>query len=543
MSISDLMASLGGLSVTPAPLPSTPISGPALPFGQASAPQAPMPLPAPSGQHGGIDWMSAIGPLATIALAATGHPNAAIGAAHGTMQAHEQMRQEKERQAELQMQQQRVQATMQAQALAEEQRRQKGIQDLIMQTTAQVKGAKTKNEYDTIVNTAEAMGGQFYGLRPNAIRALAPYRAPDAGKIMYGALDALFKNPANKSAVEDGSILQGSINVDTDGDGKPDKPVPIAQAIQESGYPVQIDPTTQKPLILPKGSGKTANVQDFDLVYGGLVSAFQTDKGRAPNDAERGDLALKARRQVKDASATPPVNINLTSGPQADQLDTAAKAVLDGRMAPSQAATMFGGMGKEAGAFKRALTTRIMQLNPEFNFQSAEANFQFGKNTGTQNTVRYMESVQESMPMLLDRATKLGNGQFRSLNALINQGKSQVNNVDLKRFQTDVTLVADEVAKILQGGGTGSGTSDAKLRQASNILNTSDSPQAIAGALQDINTLIGFRKGSLTKGTFLDKGSKPAGSGKISVKGPDGNTYSFASQQQADAFLNAAKAK
>jgi len=131
--------------------------------------------------------------------------------------------------------------------------------------------------------------------------------------------------------------------------------------------------------------------------------------------------------------------------------------------------------------------------------------------------------------MVIDRAKKLDNGKVRSINALVSAGKNQFNDIDLKRFQTDATLVADEIAKILQGGGTGAGTSDAKLQQAGNILKTSDSPAAIAAALGDVQQLIGFRRKALTRGTYLENAQPGSGGQAASTKysmtatGPNGH--------------------
>ncbi len=190
-----------------------------------------------------------------------------------------------------------------------------------------------------------------------------------------------------------------------------------------------------------------------------------------------------------------------------DDVQGAAQAILSGRMAPSQL-SLVGGMGNRGVKFKQAVVAEVNKRDPAFNWQSSEAGYQFGKNTGTQNTVRYIDNVKESLPRLLVSATKLQNGNIRFINQAINAGKNQLNDVNLKAFQTDVLLVADEVAKILQGGGTGAGTSDAKLRQAGQILSTSDSPAAIAAAIREVQALIGFRKDSLTRGTFLDKGAQ-----------------------------------
>lgn len=273
-------------------------------------------------------------------------------------------------------------------------------------------------------------------------------------------------------------------------------------------------------LNVPWADGSTKKIRELRA----MVGQATTDTGqplppKAPKDIRIVDLG--GTKQAVDINAVPPgQTFKETPNPNAlsaggnepiapDDVNGAAQAILARRMAPSQL-SLVGGMGNRGVKFKQAVVAAVNKQDPQFNWQEAESTFQFGKATGTQNTVRYMESVQESMPRLLASAQKLANGKVRAINTLINAGKNQVNDVDLKAFQTDVLLVADEVAKILQGGGTGNGTSDAKLRQASSILSTSDSLEAIASALGEVNTLIGYRRDSLTKGTFMEK---PAAAG------------------------------
>lgn len=190
--------------------------------------------------------------------------------------------------------------------------------------------------------------------------------------------------------------------------------------------------------------------------------------------------------------------------PTKEQAADVAGDLVNHRMAPEQLATLFSTRGKEGLAFKLAVQAEARKMEPNFNWEEASAEYTLAKSTGFQNTVRLMDSVQESMPRLLANARKLGNGDWRSWNQLANAAKGQFNDVDLKRLKTDALLVGDEVAKILAGGGTGSATSDAKLKQGVDLMNTSDSVPAIAATLDEIQTLIGFRRRSMTRGTYME---------------------------------------
>lgn len=196
--------------------------------------------------------------------------------------------------------------------------------------------------------------------------------------------------------------------------------------------------------------------------------------------------------------------------PTADDAKTIAQQLVAHKISPSQL-SLFGGFGTAGAAFKRMVGLEATKLDPSFNWEEAESTYDLAKSPTFQQTIRYMDSVQESMPRLQQTANQLGNSKVRFVNGIKNLTKNQLNDPTLKAFQTDVLLVGDEVAKILQGGGTGSATSDAKLKQANTLLNTTDSPQSIAAALKEINALIGFRKTALTRGTYLEQKSSGGG--------------------------------
>ena len=195
--------------------------------------------------------------------------------------------------------------------------------------------------------------------------------------------------------------------------------------------------------------------------------------------------------------------------PSKDDAALFAKQIVEHRMAPSQV-QLFGGFGTAGAAFKRMVGTEALKLDPNFNWEQAESDYQFGKSQGFQSTVRYMDEVQQSIPRLITAADQLGNTNVRFVNGLANLTKDQLNNPTLKTFQTDALAVADGIAKVLQGGGTGSGTTDTKLSQAQTLIRTSDSPAAVKAAMQEVNELFKVRRGALTRGTYLE-GTAPGG--------------------------------
>ena len=198
----------------------------------------------------------------------------------------------------------------------------------------------------------------------------------------------------------------------------------------------------------------------------------------------------------------------------ADDLETQAQMVADGRMAPAE---IKGGRA-DAGR----VLARAKQINPDLNVAQNDIDYSFMKNTGTQNTLSYLNSLTgvNGQSGNLDEIVRLskgvGNGSFKPLNSLRNEVQSHLIS-DPKRaaFASAVVEVGDQIAKVLQGGGTGSGTSDAKLKQGLEMLNRNFSPAEFAAVASELKTLLSNRKMGLTQGrkvgSTLQSAPKPSG--------------------------------
>lgn len=235
------------------------------------------------------------------------------------------------------------------------------------------------------------------------------------------------------------------------------------------------------------------------------LAAYAKDRGKTPDQLSEKDI-LDFRRTYSAADNTPNAN---TEPILPDDVQGAGEAILAQRMAPSQL-SLVGGMGARGVKFKQAVVAYVNKKNPSFNWQQAEAGFQYGKNTGTQTTVRYIDQIARSLPVLEQASADFKRSGVRVINkALIASGK-QFGNTDVVKFDFARTLVADEIAKVLQGGGTGNGTSDAKLRQAQDLLAGDMTPEQLTAALSTAKELLASRRETLTEGTFLQGPKAPA---------------------------------
>lgn len=254
--------------------------------------------------------------------------------------------------------------------------------------------------------------------------------------------------------------------------------------------------------------------------------------GRPLTDAEIQGVDAKAMQAFKAANQDPDmrdaalaqknlaaalVRLQLSQVPTKEQAANVAEDLIAHRISPSQMNAQYRTFGNAGMAFKLNVDEAIKQRLPSFNYEEAEAEYQLVKSGSFQNTVRFMESALESIPRLEKNVATLGNGRFRTWNTVANAAGYEFNSQDLKRVKTDALLIGDEVAKILSGGGTGNATSDAKLKQATDLFNTTDSVQSIAATIEEVNALLGNRYRALTRGTYKE-GRGPAG-----AQGPAGD--------------------
>jgi hypothetical protein len=266
-----------------------------------------------------------------------------------------------------------------------------------------------------------------------------------------------------------------------------------------------------------------------------IAALGEFKKSNADPDLRASQIALRGLMEQTR-------QMQLSQQPTQDWADLMADTLLNHHMAPEQINQLIGGFGPQAQLAKRMITTAALRKDPTFDFEQAASDFNFGKNPAFQSTVRMMDSATNSMNRLQQSANALANGRVRSINALINMGKNQFNSVDLKKFQTDALLVGDEVGKVIQGGGTGSGVSDAKLKQAQDLFKTSDDPTVIGAAINEVSQILNYRRKAVTRGTYMENvpAMIPEAGGKsgtpIAVKAPDGKTYHFKDQKAADDF-------
>jgi len=404
------------------------------------------------------------------------------------------------------------------QQIAQQQDEQRRMQALAT-VKQRVSAIKDPKQYDQEIEAYAQMFQQagFRGMTPNQLRVVAPFVAPSAKSIAADAVSNWLKNDANKELLKkDPSIVSKvTLRIDTNGDDVAEN-VPLLRAGEIGGIQFATDQSGQ---FVGAVESKAKVGSAFQETLQAKRARFLADNKREPTPKEQEQLiqdSLKqesaAQRKPEDVQEVDPSRVAST-----------AQAILEHRMAPSQLSLGGGSMGKSP--FRQAVVAEVNRMNPRFNWQEAESNYQFGKSTGTQTTVRFLDNIEKTLPVLEQASDAFQRSGVRVINKAMLAGKSQFGSVDVVKFEFARNILADEIAKILQGGGTGAGTTDAKLRQAQELLAGDMTPQQLKAVTASARELLGARRQSLTQGTYMerpegaaaapDTGAKATGAAKL----------------------------
>lgn len=151
------------------------------------------------------------------------------------------------------------------------------------------------------------------------------------------------------------------------------------------------------------------------------------------------------------------------------------------------------------------------------NLSSNKIDLKYAENTTTQNTLKYLGSLvgTADKPGNLDELVRVSNNidrtTFPPINSVEFWALKNSGDPNVAAYAATITEVADQVAKILQGGGTGSGTSDAKLKQAQDLFNKNYTKSQIIAVAHELHTLLQNRRDSLVgSNPFLQQYSSTA---------------------------------
>jgi hypothetical protein len=157
------------------------------------------------------------------------------------------------------------------------------------------------------------------------------------------------------------------------------------------------------------------------------------------------------------------------------------------------------------GSSRAAIIGMAMKIDPKYNAAASDRAYAYAKASATQNTLNYLESLtgpdnnSGNLGILIKMSDAMPRTKFPPLNRPDLWAKLQSGNPDVAAYYSAVAESADQVAKILQGGTTGSATSDAKLKQANDLFNKGFNTEQMKSVASTLRTLLGNRKDALIR--------------------------------------------
>lgn len=222
-----------------------------------------------------------------------------------------------------------------------------------------------------------------------------------------------------------------------------------------------------------------------------------------------------------------------------------AAMLVEGNMDPSQ-------MSKRANTYNAILEAAnqysLQKYGKPFDIAKASSDYKFATNVQTQNTLKYLNSLtgpdgkSGNLAELQRLSSSIKRTQFPPINDIEAWARLNTGDPAMAAYNAVLTEVADQVGKILQGGTSGGGTSDAKLKQANDLFAKKFTKQQIDAIVGELQPLLSNRKsGLIGDNTYLLRqynvepsakapgppAAAPPRSGGVAVRDTSGNILGY----------------
>lgn len=196
-----------------------------------------------------------------------------------------------------------------------------------------------------------------------------------------------------------------------------------------------------------------------------------------------------------------------------EQIMATAEGVKSGKIAVSQLPG-FGTNSLKSAVVAELAHQGVDIASLDLDFQAKKDYLKTVNSPGFQQTYKLLKAVGPNLDTVVRLSNKIDRTQFKMLNRAQLSVMNNSGDKDVAAFAAAGIEVADQVAKILQGGGTGSATSDAKLKQANDILSGDYTPEQYAEVALTVKSLLKERDKAMSINTMQTLG----GQGKIKAE-------------------------
>lgn len=243
-----------------------------------------------------------------------------------------------------------------------------------------------------------------------------------------------------------------------------------------------INPIDRQPM-----EGKMPDTTETDQVFMKGVA-----DGKYKNDAN-GRIQAAAELAGKKAAEEEAARMGVDAGNAGDRAEM-ARALVEHDADPSQ-------LTKRAKDYNMRLIDAdnysMQTYGKHFDLAKAQSDYKFASEAGTKNTLNFLNSVMPSLTQLVQQSDRIPRTNYPAINDVLDWERLAKGNPAVAAYHTTILETADQVAKILQGGGTGNATSDAKLKQSSDLFNAGFSSDSIRAIANDLLPLLNNRKSAM----------------------------------------------
>lgn len=217
-------------------------------------------------------------------------------------------------------------------------------------------------------------------------------------------------------------------------------------------------------------------------------------------ELERGNAQTKLYNTESDVKKNPPPKPTPTAFPPA-AIDAWVKKLTTKNPQTGQPYAVLSDIpgGMSANSLRAQVATKLASV-PGYDvgsgvagrrFQTGEA--AFASSAGVEQPIMLAKSIIPALDRLQQSYNKLDFGTIPIINRAKLAALKASGDARTPAYAQDITDVADQFAKIIQGGGTGNATTDAKLNQAVAMFDKGASPKQMLATINEAKALLNIR--------------------------------------------------
>jgi hypothetical protein len=248
---------------------------------------------------------------------------------------------------------------------------------------------------------------------------------------------------------------------------------------------------------LPAGTSAFDYYRAAAAGHGQLLNIQSQQKVKMAVEAHKADIKEKNAstfQKTAEGKKAEAETVSMKEGIQGQ-----AEDLVNGDMDPSQIQKR----GNQYTPILNAAREYSMKKNGvPFDLAKAQEDYKFASDPRTQNRLKYMNSLTGdertgtagNLDLLIQYSNKVNRTDFPALNNVAAWAKLESGNTDIIKLHNAAVDAADQFANIMSGGGSGSATSDAKIKQGMDMFSQKFSKDQMVASASSVKEMLSNRK-------------------------------------------------